>query len=397
VAASLGALLLSGGLQLAATPAPVRRPSVVLITLDTTRADRLGCYGRPGAGTPNLDRLAAREVYDLAGDPGQTKNLYAEGDALSQELAGRFDALASKLAERAGQGLPVPISDEERAKLASLGYVSGSPSAVAHPTLDPKDVVEIADLLDRGRELRKNGQPGEALTIAEEILRKNPENVLALSLRGQALLSQKRFRDAAAAFGAAVARNPKLAANRFDLGSSLAGAGDTTQAEAEWRRAIELEPHFAEPRASLIAAARERGDVAGALTLAKEAAASGTESAELNFEIGLAYAIAEDRAAAKRWFESAVRLRPDYVAALSNLGRIAYDDRRFDEALARFRAASAAAPGEAMFHEQIAVILLDDKHDRAGALDAYREALAVEHDPQEQARLEQAIAELAHE
>jgi tetratricopeptide (TPR) repeat protein len=220
---------------------------------------------------------------------------------------------------------------------------------------------------------------------------------LALSLRGQALLSQKRFRDAAAAFGAAVARNPKLAANRFDLGSSLAGAGDTTQAEAEWRRAIELEPHFAEPRASLIAAARERGDVAGALTLAKEAAASGTESAELNFEIGLAYAIAEDRAAAKRWFESAVRLRPDYVAALSNLGRIAYDDRRFDEALARFRAASAAAPGEAMFHEQIAVILLDDKHDRAGALDAYREALAVEHDPQEQARLEQAIAELAHE
>jgi choline-sulfatase len=33
---------------------------VVLLTLDTTRADRLGCYGARGADTPNLDALAAR-------------------------------------------------------------------------------------------------------------------------------------------------------------------------------------------------------------------------------------------------------------------------------------------------------------------------------------------------
>ena len=36
--------------------------NVVLITLDTTRADRLGCYGHAGAATPNLDRLADEGV-----------------------------------------------------------------------------------------------------------------------------------------------------------------------------------------------------------------------------------------------------------------------------------------------------------------------------------------------
>ena len=36
------------------------RPSILLVTLDTTRADRLGCYGRADAGTPHLDALAAR-------------------------------------------------------------------------------------------------------------------------------------------------------------------------------------------------------------------------------------------------------------------------------------------------------------------------------------------------
>ena len=35
------------------------RPSVVLITLDTTRADRLQCYGHPAPTSPNLDRFAA--------------------------------------------------------------------------------------------------------------------------------------------------------------------------------------------------------------------------------------------------------------------------------------------------------------------------------------------------
>lgn len=34
-------------------------PSIILVTVDTLRADRLGCYGHPGAGTPMIDRLAA--------------------------------------------------------------------------------------------------------------------------------------------------------------------------------------------------------------------------------------------------------------------------------------------------------------------------------------------------
>jgi hypothetical protein len=40
----------------------VERPNVVLITLDTTRADRLHCYSHARAMTPALDALAARGV-----------------------------------------------------------------------------------------------------------------------------------------------------------------------------------------------------------------------------------------------------------------------------------------------------------------------------------------------
>lgn len=40
----------------------VAKPNVVLVTMDTTRADHLACYGYPGVATPNLDAIAGRGV-----------------------------------------------------------------------------------------------------------------------------------------------------------------------------------------------------------------------------------------------------------------------------------------------------------------------------------------------
>ena len=43
-------------------PSAARRPNVVLVTLDTTRADKLGCYGYYRDTTPALDALAAESL-----------------------------------------------------------------------------------------------------------------------------------------------------------------------------------------------------------------------------------------------------------------------------------------------------------------------------------------------
>ncbi len=45
-------------------------PNVLLLTIDTLRADRLGCYGHPQATTPHIDRLARHaETYAYAVTP----------------------------------------------------------------------------------------------------------------------------------------------------------------------------------------------------------------------------------------------------------------------------------------------------------------------------------------
>lgn len=51
----IGLALLACGVE----PAPAPRPNVVVISLDTTRADRIGAYGYDRATTPTIDALAA--------------------------------------------------------------------------------------------------------------------------------------------------------------------------------------------------------------------------------------------------------------------------------------------------------------------------------------------------
>ena len=57
-----GAALLRPGTGGRGTPAPLPGGNIVLVTLDTTRADHLGCYGAAGDISPAIDALARRGV-----------------------------------------------------------------------------------------------------------------------------------------------------------------------------------------------------------------------------------------------------------------------------------------------------------------------------------------------
>ncbi len=62
VAAALAAAGLLCGGACARAPQTAERANVLLVTLDTVRADRVGCYGARGVETPALDRLAREGV-----------------------------------------------------------------------------------------------------------------------------------------------------------------------------------------------------------------------------------------------------------------------------------------------------------------------------------------------
>ncbi len=63
ILAIAAACLLLAGCSQPEAPALLERPNILLITLDTTRADRLGAYGYSKDTSPKLDALAAESVF----------------------------------------------------------------------------------------------------------------------------------------------------------------------------------------------------------------------------------------------------------------------------------------------------------------------------------------------
>jgi arylsulfatase A-like enzyme/Flp pilus assembly protein TadD len=114
--------ILTAGLtaSLAAACAPDERPNVVLITLDTTRADHIGAYGDPDARTPVLDGLAARGALFERAFSGVPLTLPAHTTiltGLSPDLHGIHD----------NGRFVVPEAIETVAeRLAARGYATGA-------------------------------------------------------------------------------------------------------------------------------------------------------------------------------------------------------------------------------------------------------------------------------
>src|SRR5262245_33288463 len=73
------------------SPAPIHREAglnVLLITVDTLRADAIGAYGQPGGITPVVDRLAASGVRFSNAHAHNVVTLPSHANILSGRLPG---------------------------------------------------------------------------------------------------------------------------------------------------------------------------------------------------------------------------------------------------------------------------------------------------------------------
>jgi arylsulfatase A-like enzyme/Flp pilus assembly protein TadD len=112
------------------SPGDVRRadaPNLLLITLDTTRADALGAYGQPRETTPNLDRLVLRGVLFEDVTASQPETLPSHSTIFTGKLPYAHGV-------RSNSGYVLPESNLTLAEvLLSNGYRTGA--EIAAPVL----------------------------------------------------------------------------------------------------------------------------------------------------------------------------------------------------------------------------------------------------------------------
>src|SRR6188768_1292379 len=122
----LAAPVVTGCSRQPAGGAANQRPNLLLITIDTLRADHVGCYGYPSATTPTLDALARRGVRFATA----VAHVPLTGPSHASILTGR-GPLGHGFRNNSGFALPPSVrtaaEDFRQAGYRTAAFVSGFP------------------------------------------------------------------------------------------------------------------------------------------------------------------------------------------------------------------------------------------------------------------------------
>lgn len=126
-------------------------------------------------GPQKVIRAGAIEVYDLTQDPGEIHDLSAAA-SLSRPLR---TALQDYPVPSPGAARPPDsLGEEDRRKLASLGYVSaGAAPVVRKDAPRPVEMAHLFDAIERASGLFVSEQYAKAIPLLEKILREDPHNL----------------------------------------------------------------------------------------------------------------------------------------------------------------------------------------------------------------------------
>ncbi|HEX4439104.1 MAG TPA: protein kinase [Thermoanaerobaculia bacterium] len=162
-------------------------------------------------------------------------------------------------------------------------------------------------------------------------------------IRGETLLATGRPADALEAFRRALSQRPSDVDALLGLGRASQLAGDDAAAEAQFRRAVELQPGFAVFN-QLGALYADHGRWTDAAAMFRRATQVAPDSYRAYSNLGGVSVLACDFPSALTAFRQALRLRPTDPVAASNLGMTQLWTGRTAEAAATLEAAVKQAP-----------------------------------------------------
>ena len=288
--------------------------------------------------------LPIPELYDLAADPAEQRNLYASQRERARDLESRLDRVSAA----AAASTPAPIDSDAATRLRSLGYVVSTaprPARTFTPADDPKRLVHLDGMLDAAAASLARGDAAAAIASLQAAIDQRPDLTIAYDRLAFALRTTGRTRDALALLDRAAREGHADRALMRSLAGALRDTGDTTRALAV------LEP------------------------LARE---DGSDLQTLD-ALGQAYARAGRPRDAETAFKLVLEASPNASVTWNNLGSLYLSENRTPDALAALETAVAINPDLPGAHNGLGVV-----YARRGELDRaaeeWRKALALRPD-----------------
>ena len=179
------------------------------------------------------------ELYNLADDPGEQRNLaVAESDRVAR-MTGELQRVMERLAPGGDRAQPRAVSAEQEERLRSLGYTAGSGGggALDDPGLpDPRTHVELYDRL-QAASMARGAQLPRAFDDVQQIARIDPGNPFAFGTLASMAYRHGSLPLAAQAFARALELDPDRPL-RQSYGKLLRELERYTDSERELRLAV---------------------------------------------------------------------------------------------------------------------------------------------------------------
>jgi arylsulfatase A-like enzyme/predicted negative regulator of RcsB-dependent stress response len=275
-------------------------------------------------GTYHFIEAPRPELYDLERDPGELTNLFAEKKAVASEMQGKLTALvraytpATELAER------MPLDPALIERLKALGYAGfsggGDTSAKSSTLPDPKDRIQVYELISQGLADGQHGRYEDSVTKLTEALKTEPDSVAVHYLLGLDYYRMRDYPKSVEHLTRVMQLSPEYALAAFHLGLAHARAGHTDAAIAALNRALQLD-------STNFAAAYDLGEIYLQKGMATEAAAK---------------------------FRQAIAVNPESAMAHVALGELLLSQGNVDQALVELRTSVDLAPENPRAHAMLA-------------------------------------------
>ena len=335
------------------------------------------------------------ELYDLATDPKETRNLLAqpggagplagsdaEGAAAEERGNGMRSALQAAMgavgAAATASATQKQIDPAALEKLQSLGYMQGggaaAPETASGASKDPKDLIGVyQDIVDLGITFRK----GDLKAVAErcrELLRKEPDTPRVQWWLAESLFSLKEYDEVDRLVGPLLKKDdPSHLWVPGVLARTKEAQGDRKAAIELYRLALTKEPEYAKHAFRIAKLLYEEQDYKAALAQAREVIGRVPRHLpSLELAADCQRRAGNTAEAIDLWIQ-ALKINPDEPVALAAAGPLLFNAGRYDEAqqvFDRLAKISPDRPEVPRFQGALAVL----RRDNAGAIPLLRKA-----------------------
>jgi arylsulfatase A-like enzyme/tetratricopeptide (TPR) repeat protein len=185
------------------------------------------------------------ELYDLVADSGESHNIVRE----QQDVARLMSDELKRVMDDTSRDAPAPeaanLDRETLQRLASLGYVGGSPASKSAATsgilADPKDRLAAFVEVQRAGELMGRDEYGPAVEALEAALKEDPSMPQARVMLGSCYSEMGRTSDARNQFDGVLKDDPQSIAALIGLANVLLAQGQTSDVITLCNRTLSLD------------------------------------------------------------------------------------------------------------------------------------------------------------